>query len=75
MCLFLQLIIQTEQEKERLADIEARHNDIIKLEKSIGELHDMFIDMAMIVENQVSFMPPSPREYLVILGVSVCWEL
>ncbi|VVC92676.1 unnamed protein product [Leptidea sinapis] len=35
-----------------LADIEARHADIIKLETSIRELHDMFMDMAMLVESQ-----------------------
>merc|ERR1739838_126790 len=35
-----------------LADIEARHRDIIKLENSIRELHDMFMDMAMLVESQ-----------------------
>ena len=34
-------------------DIEARHNDIMKLEQSIKELHDMFMDMAMLVESQV----------------------
>ncbi|QQP34855.1 Uncharacterized protein FKW44_022895 [Caligus rogercresseyi] len=39
--------------KQTLADIEARHADIIKLETSIKELHDMFMDMAMLVENQV----------------------
>lgn len=36
-----------------MADIEDRHADIIKLEKSIRELHDMFVDMALLVENQV----------------------
>ena len=36
-----------------LADIEARHNDIIKLEKSIKELHEMFMEMAVLIENQV----------------------
>lgn len=44
----------TQQAKQSLADIEARHEDIIKLEKSIKELHDMFMDMAMLVESQVS---------------------
>ncbi|KAL5970823.1 Syntaxin [Taenia solium] len=42
----------TQQAKQSLADIEARHEDIIKLEKSIKELHDMFMDMAMLVESQ-----------------------
>lgn len=37
-----------------LADIEARHTDILKLEQSITELHSMFMDMAILVENQVN---------------------
>lgn len=36
-----------------LADIEARHNDIMKLEESIRELHNMFTDLATLVESQV----------------------
>jgi len=46
------IIMETQQAKQTLADIEARHADIMKLEKSIRELHDMFKDMAMLVENQ-----------------------
>ncbi|XP_013777951.1 syntaxin-like isoform X2 [Limulus polyphemus] len=46
------IIMETQQAKQTLADIEARHNDIIKLESSIRELHDMFMDMAMLVESQ-----------------------
>lgn len=34
-------------------EIEARHADIIKIEKSIRELHEMFVDMANLVTNQV----------------------
>ena len=45
--------MDTAAAKQTLADIEARHADIIKLENSIKELHDMFMDMAMLVENQV----------------------
>ncbi|XP_064106668.1 syntaxin-1A-like isoform X7 [Macrobrachium nipponense] len=48
------IIMETQQAKQTLADIEARHNDIIKLENSIRELHDMFMDMAMLVESQSS---------------------
>lgn len=47
--------METQQAKQTLADIEARHADIIKLENSIRELHDMFMDMAMLVESQVLF--------------------
>ncbi|XP_071850282.1 syntaxin-like isoform X1 [Apostichopus japonicus] len=46
------IIMDTQQAKQTLRDIEARHNDIIKLETSIRELHDMFVDMAMLVESQ-----------------------
>ena len=51
--LTLQIIMDTQQAKQSLKDIEARHNDIMKLEKSITELRDMFLDMAMLVEQQV----------------------
>ena len=47
------IMMDTAAAKQTLADIEARHADIIKLETSIKELHDMFMDMAMLVESQV----------------------
>ncbi|XP_072029114.1 syntaxin-1A-like isoform X5 [Amphiura filiformis] len=50
------IIMDTQQAKQTLRDIEARHNDIIKLENSIRELHDMFMDMAMLVESQGEMM-------------------
>lgn len=46
------IVIETQQARQALGDIEARHRDIINLEKSIQELHDMFVDMAMLVESQ-----------------------
>ncbi|KAL3191583.1 hypothetical protein MRX96_059681 [Rhipicephalus microplus] len=46
------IVMETQKARQTLAEIEARHNDIIKLEKSIRELHDMFMDMAMLVESQ-----------------------
>ncbi len=50
---YLQIMTDTQQAKQTLADIEARHADIIKLENSIRELHDMFMDMEILVESQV----------------------
>ncbi|XP_069817097.1 syntaxin-2 isoform X1 [Dendropsophus ebraccatus] len=38
--------------RQALNEIEARHKDIMKLESSIRELHDMFTDIAMLVETQ-----------------------
>lgn len=50
---FTQCIIQDKAEaKQILADIEARHSDIIKLENSIRKLHEMFMDMKLLVEGQ-----------------------
>ncbi|XP_062851415.1 syntaxin-3 [Trichomycterus rosablanca] len=42
--------------KQALSEIEARHKDIMRLESSIKELHDMFVDIAMLVENQGSII-------------------
>jgi syntaxin 1A len=55
MKMFFKIMVETAQAKQSLADIEARHGDIMKLEKSIKELHDMFIDMAALVQTQVKF--------------------
>ncbi|XP_028400546.1 syntaxin-like [Dendronephthya gigantea] len=46
------IIIETQQARQALGDIEARHKDILNLENSIRELHEMFLDMAMLVESQ-----------------------
>ena len=46
------IMMETKIAKKTLEDINARHEDIMKLEKSIKELHDMFMDMAMLVESQ-----------------------
>ncbi|KFP31527.1 Syntaxin-2, partial [Colius striatus] len=40
--------------RQALNEIESRHKDIMKLESSIRELHEMFMDMAMFVETQVN---------------------
>lgn len=64
------IITDTQQAKQTLADIQARHNDIMKLENSIRELHDMFMDMAMLVESQgemidrIEFNVESAVEYV-----------
>jgi len=46
------MVHETEQARQTLADVETRHNDILKLEKSLIELHDMFMEMAALVESQ-----------------------
>jgi len=40
------------QAKEALIYIESRHRDIMRLEQSIKELHQLFMDMAILVEAQ-----------------------
>ncbi|KAL3321035.1 Syntaxin-1A [Cichlidogyrus casuarinus] len=42
----------TEQAKMALAEIEARHNDIMKLEKTISELAELFKEIAILVQSQ-----------------------
>lgn len=36
-------------------DVKQRHEEILHLEKSIRELHEIFQDMFMLVESQVGF--------------------
>lgn len=50
--IFTSGIIDSQISKQALSEIEGRHKDIVKLESSIKELHDMFMDIAMLVENQ-----------------------
>ncbi|XP_043579066.1 syntaxin-like isoform X4 [Bombus pyrosoma] len=38
--------------RQQLSDIQSRHNDIVKIEKSIGEVRDMFTEMAFLIERQ-----------------------
>lgn len=46
------IILDSQITRQALNEIESRHRDIIRLESSIKELHDMFVDMAMLVETQ-----------------------
>eukprot|EP00071_Canis_lupus_P025305 XP_013978144.1 syntaxin-3 isoform X3 [Canis lupus familiaris] len=50
--IFTSGIIDSQISKQALSEIEGRHKDIVRLESSIKELHDMFVDIAMLVENQ-----------------------
>ncbi|KAL2077851.1 hypothetical protein ACEWY4_027355 [Coilia grayii] len=64
-------IVDSSISKQALSEIEARHKDIVRLESSIKELHDMFVDIAMLVENQVhshssSVILPQPSPHLFI---------
>jgi t-SNARE complex subunit (syntaxin) len=52
---FTQTILQGPghaQAKNALADIQDKHRDIIRLEASIAELHQLFLDMSVLVESQ-----------------------
>uniref|UniRef100_A0A8C1WMF5 Syntaxin 2b n=1 Tax=Cyprinus carpio TaxID=7962 RepID=A0A8C1WMF5_CYPCA len=46
------IISDSQITRQALNEIESRHKDILQLESSIKELHDMFVDMAMLVETQ-----------------------
>mmetsp|Transcript_30192 Transcript_30192/g.97156 ORF Transcript_30192/g.97156 Transcript_30192/m.97156 type:complete len:161 (+) Transcript_30192:969-1451(+) len=53
--IFKQQLLQersTQAAKNALADIQDKHRDIIRLEQSIVELHQLFVDMAVLVETQ-----------------------
>ncbi|CAF0967201.1 unnamed protein product [Adineta steineri] len=46
------VMVKTQQAQQSLNAIEARHRDIIKIETSIKELHNMFRDLAILVADQ-----------------------
>ncbi|CAD5216301.1 unnamed protein product [Bursaphelenchus xylophilus] len=46
------LLMGDREKKALYEDVKSRHDDIIKLEASIRELHEIFQDMAMLVESQ-----------------------
>ncbi|XP_068166504.1 syntaxin-2 isoform X2 [Antennarius striatus] len=46
------IISDSQITRQALNEIESRHQDIMRLECSIRELHEMFMDMAMLVETQ-----------------------
>ncbi|KAM3184896.1 hypothetical protein ACTXT7_007463 [Hymenolepis weldensis] len=52
-CVFTDAVMeQTTAAKKSLMEIEARHADILKLEKSIEEMKEMFAQIALLVEQQ-----------------------
>ncbi|KAM9743508.1 syntaxin-2 isoform 2-T2 [Menidia menidia] len=46
------IISDSQITRQAVNEIESRHQDIMRLESSIRELHAMFMDMAMLVETQ-----------------------
>ncbi|EFN68616.1 Syntaxin-1B, partial [Camponotus floridanus] len=38
--------------RQQLSDIKSRHNDVLKLEKSVTEIRDIFVEIAFLVEKQ-----------------------
>lgn len=52
--------MDTQQARQNVADIEARHEDIMKLERSIRELYELFNELANLVDTQVQWRICSP---------------
>lgn len=40
------------QARQVLSEVQSRHDDIKKIEKTILELHQLFVDMQMMIEHQ-----------------------
>ena len=45
-------VMETQQAEHSLADVTARHKDILELENNLREVHEMLVDMATLVESQ-----------------------
>jgi len=46
------IITETQETKRQLEDIHIRHEELLRLEKSILELRNLFVEMAILVEQQ-----------------------
>ncbi|XP_011502893.1 PREDICTED: syntaxin-1B-like [Ceratosolen solmsi marchali] len=46
------ILVETKLVQQQLSDIQIRHNELEKLEKSIVEVRDIFLEMAFVVEKQ-----------------------
>lgn len=69
----VQIKMDSQMTKQALNEIETRHNEIIKLETSIRELHDMFVDMAMLVESQVQMAKLADVRWMTFpLDTAIC---
>ena len=51
--LWLQIIADTLEAQLALANVKARHEDILKIESSVREVRDLFTEMATLIETQV----------------------
>lgn len=47
-----QIVIGTNDARRSIQEIVARHDDILMLQKSILELHELFVDMSILIEYQ-----------------------
>ena len=52
MLVQIETLSQTAEAQQLLRDIQSRHEDIIKLEESIKELRQLFLDMQAMVDAQ-----------------------
>lgn len=52
-----QILADTEETKKQLKEIKDRLDDLLKLEKSISEVHGLFLRLQNLVVEQVGFTP------------------
>ncbi|CAH1404564.1 unnamed protein product [Nezara viridula] len=46
------IITETIEARRALEDVQVRHQELLKIEKSLQELRDLFMDMAILIEHQ-----------------------
>lgn len=49
----LQILEDSRIARQQLSEIESRHQEVLKVEKSIVEIRDIFREMAFMIEKQV----------------------
>lgn len=68
-----QLLVDTAEMKQQLADLEERHKQLLQVEERLKEVHDLFQEIAVLIEMQVKiskdfFLQDSFNKFLFIIS-------
>lgn len=55
LLIYFQLILAERDKKALYDEVKTRHEDIMKLESSIKELHGLFVELATLIQSQVLY--------------------
>lgn len=49
-----QYLVETKEAQQQLRDVESRHQELLEIESHLTKIRDLFVQIAILVEQQVS---------------------